>query len=203
MRRTVVVAIALGVSTSAAHAGGFYMGLSLGASGAGHDRAFDSRFDSRGHAAMGVTIGGESHGFTLDLTFLGAGYSLRADPETDAALMWFGGDLGRRVWLDDRLALGASLGLHAALLVPWAADDILPPELEGGGGESWTASARLEYFLCRQPPLNPDYHGPIKSLDASIVLEVRRERMFLEFDDFEAEPAVTLVTVGLRGGLGW
>jgi hypothetical protein len=202
MRRSVVVAVALGLSTPA-YAGGFYMGLSLGASGAGHDRTFDSLFDSRGHAAMGVTMGVELHGFTIDLDFLGAGYTLRANRATDAALMWMGADVGRRVWLDDRLALGASLGLHAALLVPWAEDDVLPPELAGAGGESWTASARIEYFLARQPPLNPDYRGRLKSLDLSLVLEARRERMFLELGDVEAEPAVTLVTVGLRGGLGW
>lgn len=201
MRRTVVVAAALGLSAPA-YAGELYMGMQVGASGAGHDRKFDSLFDSRGHAAVGFVFGVETHGFTIDLTILGAGYSLRQMPSTDAAIMWFGADLGRRVWLDDRIALGASLGLHGATLVPWSDDDKVPDELRGSG-ESWTASARLEYKLARQPPLNPDYHGAIKSLDASIVLEARRERMFLDFAGFAAEPAVTVITVGLRGGLGW
>jgi len=203
MRRTVVVALAVGLSAFArpAAAGELYMGLSVGAAGAGHDAAFDAKFDPRGHATLGVVFGGETHGFTIDLTMLGAGYSLRQSTD-DVALMWMGADVGRRVWLDDRIALGASLGLHGAIIVPWSSEDMIPENLEGSG-ESWTASARLEYVIGRIPPLNPDYHGPIKSLGSSLVLEVRRERMFLELGPVRAEPAVTVITLGLRGGLGF
>jgi hypothetical protein len=204
MRRTVVVALATGLSAIAApaRAGEVYLGLSVGAAGSGHDQAFDSRFDSNGHAALGVVFGGETHGFTIDLTMLGAGYSILTTPQPeDMAVMWLGADIGRRVWLGDRVALGASLGLHAAFIVPWTDDDMVPPDLMGSG-ESWTASARIEYALARQPPIAPNYKGPIKSLNASLVIEARRERMFLEFDTFRAEPTVTVITVGLRGGIG-
>jgi hypothetical protein len=206
MRRAVTAAIALGLSTGAAPAaaGELYMGISAGPSGGGHSALFDSRFSARGHAAIAVVTGAEVRGFTIDVLFAGAGYTVIAAPEpADAAVMLVGVDLGRRVWLSSRVALGASVGLHAAQILPWTDDDPIPEKLRASG-PSWALGARVEYVLGRLHPPAANYRGPIDFLSASLVLEARRERMFLSSDDddgFHAEPTIMLVTAGLRFGM--
>ena len=199
MRRAVAVAIALGLP-SVAHAGEIYMGMSAGPSPAGHDALFDATYSSRGHAAIGYLFGVELKDVTLDMVIAGAGYTLRDKPApADTALLWFGLDLGRRVWIGRDLALGAIVGLHAAKMLKWSDEDQVPEPLQIEGA-AWAIGGRLEYVLGRLPP-HAGYCGPIKILDAAIVIEARRERMFLSSEALRVEPTMSMVTAGLRFGM--
>jgi hypothetical protein len=207
MRRAVAVAIATGVSTLAvaapASAGSMYMGVGVGPSSSGGAAGFDAAFDDRGHATVNYVMGWEVAEFTLDLRIDGAGYSVRGAPApSDTVLMWFGGDVGKRVWVAPRLALGATIGMAAAKMVKWTEDDMVAEKLLIGG-TAWGLGARLEYVIGRGRPTNPDYHGPIKFFDATFVLEARREHMFLSSSALRTEPTITTVTAGLRVGMSW
>jgi hypothetical protein len=207
MRRAAAVAVAvllhLGVDhVRSARAGETYMGLAAGTSPRGTG-AFAETYDSRGHAAVSFVWGVEAAGVTIDLRVDGGGYTVVGDDApADAVLMRFGADLGKRVWIEPRVAIGASIGLAAAKMVKWSErDQIDESDLVGGG--MWGIAARIEYVLGRIPPPNPQYRGPVDYLGASLVAELRREDMFLGEAERRFEPTATVFFAGLRGTMGW
>jgi hypothetical protein len=207
MRRATAVALAvvlpLGIdSVKSARAGETYVGLVAGPSPTGTGR-FAGTYDSRGHAAVGFVWGLEAAGFTIDLRIDGGGYTVvGAERPADTVLLRFGGEVGRRVWLEPRVAIGASIGLAGAEMVKQSeADQVDEDQLIAGA--VWGVAARVEYVLGRIPPPNPDYRGPIDYLGAALVAELRREHVFLGDGPQRTAPTMTVFLAGLRTTFGF